>query len=155
MDSIDRTLALDSKAAAQLAASADVSGRWLSDRTARGVLDVVHYAYPIILLLVFLVAFTAHSIVTAPSSSTVGKAQAKKGPGGKPLPKNTSPSAKEQLRKESLDFSSAQKTLFNWLLLGVIVTFVGNAVNIVSHALKEQPWWCGQAVAVSSPISYD
>ena len=51
-------------------------------------------------------------------------------------------------------FSPLQKALFDWLTVAVIATLVGNAINIVVHALTNPPWWCGEATAVSGITSY-
>lgn len=130
------------------------SGRhsWVSNSAAREVLVYTHFAYPIILLAIFLVAFTAHSVLTASKETTVSASPNQTGPGGKPLPRNTAPSAKEKLERQALDTSPRRKLLFHWLSLGVVVTFVCNAVNVVFHALykRKDHWWCGESVAVSS-----
>ncbi len=131
--------------------SSNGSRPWVSNSTAHKVLVYTHFSYPIILLAIFLIAFTAHSIFTASKESTVAATSDRTGPGGKPLPRNTAPSAQEKLRKQALDFSPKRKLIFHWLSLGVVVTFVANAVNVVVHALykRKQNWWCGESVAVS------
>ena len=130
------------------------SGRhsWVSNSATREVLVYSHFSYPIILLAVFLVAFTAHSVLTASKEDTVSASPDQTGPGGKPLPRNTAPSAKKKLQRQALDTSPRRKLLFHWLSLGVVVTFVCNAVNVVFHALykRKDNWWCGESVAVSS-----
>lgn len=134
------------------------SGRhsWVTNSAAREVLVYTHFSYPIILLVVFLVAFTAHSILTASKEDTVSASPNQTGPGGKPLPRNTAPSAKEKLQRQALDTSPRRKLLFHWLSLAVVVTFVGNAVNVVFHALykRKDNWWCGESVAVSNSTIY-
>ena len=125
---------------------------WVSNSAARQVLLYTHFSYPIILLAVFLIAFTAHSVLTASKEDTVSASPSQTGPGGKPLPTNTAPSAKEKLQRQALDTSPRRKLLFHWLSLGVVVTFVANAVNVVFHALykRKDNWWCGESVAVSN-----
>jgi hypothetical protein len=41
--------------------------------------------------------------------------------------------------------------LFLYLSIGLLATFVANAINIIVHALtaSEDGWWCGEATAVS------
>ena len=128
----------------------------VSISAAREVLVYSHFSYPIILLAVFLVAFTAHSVLTASKDATVSASPNQTGPGGKPLPRNTAPSTKEKLQRQALDTSPRRKLLFHWLSLGVVVTFVGNAVNVVFHALykRKEKWWCGESVAVSRQQFY-
>ncbi len=132
--------------------SAIDSRPWVSKSAAQEVLLYTHFSYPIILLAVFLIAFTAHSVLTASKDATVAACPDQTGPGGKPLPRNTAPSAKEQLQKQALDFSPRRKLVFHWLSLGIVVTFVGNAANVIFHALykREDNWWCGESVAVSN-----
>ena len=116
------------------------------------LLDVVHFHFPWVLLLIFLIAFVANGVASAESSAeTVGPVVT--GPGGKPLPRSTKKREEEQerLRRKRLDFSPLRKLLFYYLSAGVIVTFVANAANIVIHALtkREEGWWCGEPTAVS------
>lgn len=42
-----------------------------------------------------------------------------------------------------------RRAVFNWLLVGVIVTFVANSANVILRALTNTGWWCGQAYVVS------
>lgn len=117
-----------------------------SNQNAQDLLQFLHFSSPIILIVFFLIAFTAHSVATASTDTTTKTTQGQTGPGGKPLP---SPK-KRSKEKETLDFSPARKLLFNWLSVGTTATFVGNAVVVISHALvdREDNWWCGEAVAV-------
>jgi len=115
------------------------------------VLDVTHYAYPLILLVAFLVAFTARSVIVSSlgRKKPVEEPVQKTGPGGKALP----PSVKkpeEQSSNNDLDFSKSRKLLFNWLSVFLCFTFLVNAADIVAHALikREEGWWCGQAPVV-------
>ena len=117
---------------------------------AHGIMVYTHYASPIILLVFFLVAFTAHSILTASKEDIIRPQPGQTGPGGKPLPRNSSPIAKAAREKEALDFSPSRKLLFTWLSAGVVLTFLGNAGTVIVHALldRKDNWWCGQAVVV-------
>ncbi len=125
---------------------------WVSNQTALDILLYNHFAYPPVLLVVFLAAFTWQSIATASQDSTVATSDTQKGPGGKPLPKTKASSAKDHLKKQTSDFSPARKLLFNWLSVFLLITFLGNAINVLSHALikRKEGWWCGQSVAVST-----
>lgn len=123
---------------------------WVSHETAQDVLAYTHYSSPIILLAFFLVAFTAHSIVNASSDGVIYPSTDQAGPGGKPLPQKVAQSAKEKQEKHTLDVTRGQKLLFEWLLVSTILTFLGNAVVVILHALfnRKDNWWCGEAVAV-------
>ena len=126
---------------------------WVSHHTPDNVRVNLHFASPIILLAFFLIVFTAHSIASASSDAVVKPSTEQTGPGGKPLPQNTSLSAKAKIRKDILDFSRARKLLFQWLTVGAILTFIGNAVIVILHAVldRKDNWWCGESVAVCEP----
>ena len=121
---------------------------------AQDIMVYTHYASPIILLVFFLVAFTAHSILTAPKEDVVQAEPSQTGPGGKPLPRTSSPTAKAAREKKALDFSPSRKLLFTWLSVGVVLTFLGNAATVIVHAVldRKDNWWCGQAVVVCDII---
>ena len=130
--------------------SVPVSDPWLSAKIASQILLYAHFAYPLIVLVFFLVAFTANSILTV---SEVTEPANSNGPGGKPLPANKNTESLRRLQKQQLEVSPLQKVVFNWLSVAVITTFVGNAVNVIVHALTERGWWCGESVAVSKASS--
>jgi hypothetical protein len=115
------------------------------------LLDLTHFNYPWILLVIFLTAFVTNSILSAePSTESIEPVVT--GPGGKPLPRSSKKAKEAKEKKKKLkDFTPGRKLLFIWLSAGVITTFVANAVNIVVHALtkRENGWWCGEATAVS------
>ena len=115
------------------------------------LLNVTHFNYPWVLLVVFLTAFVTNSILSAePSLETVNEPVVT-GPGGKPLPRSAKKAKEAKEKRKLKDFTPGRKLLFIWLSAGVISTFVANAVNIIVHALtkRENGWWCGEATAVS------
>ncbi|KAL9029514.1 MAG: hypothetical protein Q9196_002252 [Gyalolechia fulgens] len=118
-----------------------------SSENAQHILLFFHFASPIILIIFFLTAFTAHSIVTASTDTATNPLEEQTGPGGKPLP---SSKKRPKKKKNVLDFSPARKLLFIWLSAGAAATFVGNAVVVILHALldRKNNWWCGEAVAI-------
>ena len=129
---------------------------WVSTHRAQAILKYTQYSSPPTLLLVFLVAFVAHSVVTSPPNNDP-KVQSL-GPGGKPLPRNLSPSAKAKQIEQVADFSPARKAVFNWTSVGLVLTFLATAVLVIAHVLTDRSnnWWCGQAVVVSfSPYGLD
>ncbi len=120
--------------------------------TETDLLDVVHLHYAWVLFVVFIAAFVTNSILAAePSSESKGPVLL--GPGGKPLPPSAARKNKEEReRKKKLkDFSRGRKLLFLYLSIGLLATFVVNAINIIVHALtkSENGWWCGEATSVS------
>ena len=126
------------------------SGSLASNSTSTAILEHTHFNYPWILLIIFLVAFAANSILTSESSTESVKPTIT-GPGGKPLPQSMlkTKEAKEKIKLQ--EFSSGRRLLFLWTSIALIGTFVGNAVNIIAHALveREEGWWCGESTAVS------
>lgn len=124
---------------------------WVSDQTAQSLLVYTHYSSPIFLLALFLIAFTAHSILTSSHEPVVELTAPRTGPGGKPLPAKTN----GKPRKNALDFSHARKLLFIWLSVGTIATLVANAGVVILHAVldRKDNWWCGQSVAVCRVVT--
>lgn len=124
---------------------------WVSNQAAQSILTYTHFAYPLILLAFFLVATTLRSIYAVHNHNTNDNADAAVvlGPGGKPLPQKTTLS--RSVEHGELDFSRPRKLLFEWISLGVVMTFAGNAITVITHSLyaRKEEWWCGQAVVVS------
>ena len=125
---------------------------WVSNPVAQAILRRLQVAYPIILLGLYLVAFTTHSIWTARREEHPSHHDPPpRGPGGKPLPRTNSPAKQAAGVSAVLDFSRPRKLLFEWLSVAVIATFIANIVVVIIHALVErnERWWCGIAPTVS------
>jgi len=133
-------------------ASANDDARWEHAVTLRRIVTVVQYAYPILLLVFFLAAFTARSILSSNSNSNITKPTTT-GPGGKPLPA-TDPTRNFVKKTVHDDVTHSQKLLFNWLSALAAVTFVGSAVVMIAHALiyRAEQWWSGKQVVVGSAV---
>ena len=121
---------------------------WLHHTAAQRALRDLQYAYPIVLLFFFILAFTARSILAAPPDDG-GQEQAPRvqyGPGGKPLPMR-SVSFKKVVQR---DFSRSRKLVFEWLSVLACLTWIANAAVVIIHALydRENGWWCGRATTV-------
>ena len=120
--------------------------------TETDLLDVVHLHYAWVLFVVFIAAYVTNIILAAEPSSEA-KGPVLLGPGGKPLPPSVARKNKEERerRKKLKDFSRGRKLLFLYLSVGLLATFVVNAINIIIHALSksENGWWCREATAVS------
>lgn len=114
------------------------------------ILHYTHFSYPLVLLVVFLVAFVAHSIISSPNQTSVSSRSNLTGPGGKPLPPTSRPPSNSPPKPTNEGFGKIRSLLFCWLSVGLIATFIGNTVNIVVHAISERNvgWWCGQSTAV-------
>ena len=122
----------------------------ISNKTITGLLTVLNYATPILLLFFFLAVFTLRSILAANNANTLGSVSppVEYGPGGKPLPiKKTTPDKK---LLASLDFSRSRKLLFNWLSIVAAGTFLANAALVLLRTLvqRKDGWWCGKPYTV-------
>jgi len=132
----------------------------VSVATAQRLLNVTQYAYPMVLLVTFLVAFTTRSILVARKVDKISEEPQEScaGPGGKSLPPRQSKSADKD-KGGDFDFSKSRtrRLLFSWLSVIVCATFVASAADIIVHALvkREEGWWCGQAPVVSGSRKYD
>lgn len=116
------------------------------------MLRYTQIAYPIVLLLLYLVAFTVRSVLTASKEEDAVHEPEQLGPGGKPLPsrKNNGPKKQPKI-PQNLDFSRSRKLLFEWLSVAVIFSLGINIVVVIVHALlaRKERWWCGEAPTVS------
>lgn len=135
-----------------LHASSNSSLPWVSDPVAQGVQTTVHIVYPILLILLYLIAFTYRSITSARNDNDT-LPQPELGPLGKPLPTKHNAASKEPPIPQELDFSKPRKLLFEWLSVGVLISLLGNIAVVIVHALyaRKERWWCGQATTVSTP----
>ncbi len=124
---------------------------WVSNPTALLILHYLQVISPILLLALYVITFTVHSIVTARDDDDPTTAPEQLGPGGKPLPKKNIDKKGPRLA-EAYDFSKPRKLLFEWVSLGVLATLAGNITVVIVHALVErgERWWCGQAPTVST-----
>lgn len=134
--------------------------------TPETILLYTRYAYPLTLFVFFLVSLAWWGIKTSYSSKPSppgvngiynGHNRKRNGVGGDEagglfssiagrFPGGTAAKSK----KGSDDkLTPMRRAVFNWLLLGVIVTFVANSANVILRALTNTGWWCGQAYVVS------
>ncbi|KAF2263572.1 hypothetical protein CC78DRAFT_496482 [Lojkania enalia] len=122
--------------------------RWTHAATLSAIVDLLHYAYPIVLLIFFLATFTARSIVASKSNLNISKPTTT-GPGGKPLP-TTDPTRNFIKKKAYDDVTHTQKRVFEWLSAAAALTFVANSANVLVHAIasRNERWWCGKPVVI-------
>jgi ATP-binding cassette, subfamily B, vacuolar membrane transporter HMT1/ACLQ len=122
--------------------------------TSRQILKYTQISAPALILVVFLVAFVTHGVLTAPPGDDV-EVLAKSGPGGRPLPKRRQSSQQVKEAAKIRDFSPSVKLFFNWLGLFALMTFAVNALLIVLQTIIHfrEKWWPGQAAVVSSPVT--
>lgn len=132
------------------------------------VLVYTRYAYPLALFIFFLVSLAWWGIKTSQSSRPsppsvsgvyeAGRRNRKKrndngnddGGGLFSRIAGRFPGGTMAKSKKGSDdkLTPTRKAVFNWLLVGVIVTFVANSANVILHALTTRGWWCGQAYVV-------
>ena len=131
----------------------DVDDRWSYARPVRTTMAILQYAYPIVMLVFFLAAFTYRSIAASKSNTNIAKPTTL-GPGGKPLPA-TDPTRNFVKKTAHDDVTQTQKRVFEWVSLATAFTFVGNSVIVVAHALvmQQEHWWAGKAVVVCRATS--
>ncbi|KAJ5698879.1 hypothetical protein N7462_000884 [Penicillium macrosclerotiorum] len=117
----------------------------MDSQTALDLLDYLRTCYPIFLLLLFVVAFVANTMVTASRSGTTDSPRI--GPGGRPLPKR---SRSEAAFRKPQGFSHNVKRFFNWLSVGVLVTYLADATIYILHVMvaRSEHWWRGQSVVI-------
>lgn len=115
--------------------------------TAQTLLFWFQIISPIALLLAFVAAFIVCSIASA-RQLTPTRNEATSGPGGRPLPKRSRSTM--AILKDRQNFSPRFRLVFQWLSLGVIVTFLLDAAINVSHAIicRSEHWWRGQATVI-------
>ncbi|KAI5289149.1 hypothetical protein KEM54_004321 [Ascosphaera aggregata] len=117
-----------------------------SQESVRFALELIWTFSPLVLVISFLVSFVVNSILAARQLETDGITDGNHGPGGKPLPKRPriTPGTSEGARP---DFSLGAKTAFKWLNVGILLTYIADGLNAMSHAILErkQHWWSGQA----------
>jgi hypothetical protein len=92
-------------------AGANRHARWEYASIILRILTVLHYAYPVLLLVSFLAAFTARSILASNSNANITKPTIT-GPGGKPLPA-TDPTRNFVKKTVRDDVTRSQKLVFN------------------------------------------
>lgn len=133
------------------------SNWYTSHQGIEDTIRVIHNAYPVVLLLMFMVSLVVHGIRNAESAEPTANAYTKPkatGPGGKPLP-TTIVSTKAK-KPEATRLTLVRRFLFAWLSVGLIATFLGNAANILVHALsaRKDGYWCGSSGVVSDLLQY-
>lgn len=114
---------------------------------AQYVLQYTQTAAPIVLLLVFIGAFIASSIISAKRLTPNGTAAY--GPGGRPLPKRTRSTM--TVLRDRQEISPRYRLLFQWLAVAVLLSYVVDAAINICHAViyRSEHWWRGQATVVS------
>ncbi|KAH7406500.1 hypothetical protein DE146DRAFT_395126 [Phaeosphaeria sp. MPI-PUGE-AT-0046c] len=126
----------------------DDAVRWGPAASLRNTVTILQYAYPILMLVFFLAAFTVRSIAATNSNANIAKPTTT-GPGGKPLPA-TDPTRNFVKKTVHDDVTQTQKRVFEWVSLATALTFIGNSVLVIAHSLVKQKehWWAGKSVVI-------
>lgn len=121
----------------------------MDPHAARELLEYLRTYYPILLLVLFFVAFVANTMITA-NRPTNNDSQ-RTGPGGRALPKRSRRTSDRQPQ----GFSKNVKRVFNGLALGVVLTFLADATIYIAHVMiaRSQHWWRGQSGVVRPGFS--
>ncbi|KAJ5094193.1 hypothetical protein N7456_010054 [Penicillium angulare] len=108
------------------------------------LLQYLRTCYPIFLLLLFAVAFIANTVASASKANR--PESPRMGPGGRPLPTRSRSSG----IRNTQGFSNTVKRVFNWLSVGILVTFLADATIYILHVMtaRAEHWWRGQSVVI-------
>ncbi|KAI2083838.1 ATP-binding cassette-type vacuolar membrane transporter Hmt1 [Ophidiomyces ophidiicola] len=119
----------------------------IDNATLRVVLQYMQTVSPIIIVLVFSIAFVANSIISARKVKC--NAAVTTGPGGRPLPTRMRSTA-VIVTDTVEDFSPNVKLVFKWLSVSILLTFVADAALNMSHVMlhRLEHWWAGQSVVI-------
>ncbi|KAJ5629007.1 Vacuolar ABC heavy metal transporter (H.t1.c1) [Penicillium lividum] len=108
------------------------------------LLDYLRTCYPVLLMILFVVAFIANTVSNAKKSNQTETPRM--GPGGRQLPQRSRSSGIHQTQ----GFSENVKRVFNWLSAAVLLTFLADATIYILHVIiaRSEHWWRGQSVVV-------
>ena len=115
------------------------------------ILNVTKLAYAAIVLGLFLIAFVIYGILNAPDNGDEIKIHAMRGPGGRPLPQRRVSAKQLKEAVKIKDFSRTAKVTFRVMALGILLTFLAQAIEILLQVIiyRKQQWWPGQSAVVS------
>ncbi|CAL5870186.1 uncharacterized protein PFLUO_LOCUS4421 [Penicillium psychrofluorescens] len=125
----------------------------MDSHAASELLPYLRTCYPLFLFVLFIVAFLANTMIAARNvHKTVSQ---RMGPGGRPLPMR-SRSSNSNTYRQTQQFSKTVKRFFNWLSVGILVTWLADAVIFIVHALvaRSEHWWQGQSVVICIIASF-
>lgn len=136
----------------------------------QSIVYYAHYYYPLALFCFFLFALAWWGISTSQSSKPTPPSVTGIYENGKPLDGSGAQANSGFLRRIAERFPGGvkakgkrvtddrltplRKAVLNWLLVGIIFTFVANSTNVILHALTKHGWWCGKDYVVSLPLFF-
>jgi hypothetical protein len=124
------------------------------------LLDGIRYSYPFALLVIFGVVLTSHSILTSEQADKRKKSKSRPQTpstddhlsidnNGKRQKVDDRPRLFTRFITHTAPLTPLLNQVFLGLLILICMSLVGNAVNVIIHALVVRGWWCGQAYVVS------
>ncbi|PGG97934.1 hypothetical protein AJ79_09047 [Helicocarpus griseus UAMH5409] len=118
-----------------------------SHQEIRTLLDYTRTISPVLIVVMFIISFISHSVISA-RKVTANPPAVQTGPGGRPLPKRMRSTA--VVTPSAPDFSPNAKLVFKWLMVGVLLTFVADAAANIAQVIlyRQKHWWCGQSVVI-------
>ncbi|KAJ5808614.1 hypothetical protein N7474_009883 [Penicillium riverlandense] len=117
----------------------------MDPHAASELLQYLRTCYPLFLFVLFVVAFLANTMIVA--RNVHNHDSQRMGPGGRPLPMRARSS---NSYRQTQQFSKTVKRFFNWLSVGILVTWLADAIIFIAHALtaRSEHWWQGQSVVI-------
>lgn len=115
-----------------------------------GILNAAKLAHPAVVLLIFVAAFIAYGIKTAPDNGDKVKIHPMRGPGGRPLPIRRKSANQVKAATAVEDASPATKTFFKVGQASIILTFLANAGLLLFKTVwdRNDEWWAGQNAVI-------
>ncbi|EPS44832.1 hypothetical protein H072_1159 [Dactylellina haptotyla CBS 200.50] len=120
----------------------------LEQPTSSTLLTTLHYVFPVFLLFFFIIFLATWSVYTSettdPTKESILFARRKSS-----ISKPNVASGHE-LRKipNKPLLSSFARSMFNWALVGLTLTYILDAANLILHALAKKGWWAGQDTVI-------
>lgn len=117
------------------------------------VLNAVRGCYPVIIFVLFLVAFIAFGVINSPRNDGTVTIQSMTGPGGRPLPVRRKSNNQIKEAVETRDFSKTSKNIFAVLTGCILITYALNCASLTIQAItfRDEQWWPGQSAVVGNP----
>lgn len=116
--------------------------------TSSALLTSLHYLFPVFLLFFFIIFLATWSIYTSetvdPTKESILFARRKSS-----ISKPNIPSGHELQRLPNKPLlSSFARSMFHWALVGLTLTYIFDAANLILHALAKKGWWAGQDTVI-------
>ncbi|KAK6526407.1 hypothetical protein TWF694_005002 [Orbilia ellipsospora] len=120
----------------------------LEQPTSSRFLTTLHYLFPVFLLFFFIIFLAAWSVYTSettdPTKESILFARRKSSIS---KPNVASGHETRKLPNKPL-LSSFARSVFNWATVGLTVTYILDAANLILHALTKKGWWAGQDTVI-------